>query len=91
MKNKIVDDTINGILLAIVTTNVFVVFLPQWIAIALGFLILCKLLCEYLPAITRKLYEKIHFQRILKDNSFVSSRIFSLPVTVPFQIPPVLL
>ena len=57
MKKKVVDEVINGILLAIVTINVFVVFLPQWIAIALGLLILCKLLYEYLPAITRKLYE----------------------------------
>jgi hypothetical protein len=57
MKKKIVDEAITGILLAIVTINVFVVFLPQWIATALGLLILCKLLYEYLPAITRKPYE----------------------------------
>lgn len=57
MKKKIVDEVITGILLAIVTINVFVVFLPQWIATVLGLLILCKLLYEYLPAITRKPYE----------------------------------
>lgn len=57
MKKKIVDEAITGILLAIVTINVFVFFLPRWVATALGLLILCKLLYEYLPAITRKLYE----------------------------------
>lgn len=54
---KIVDEVITGILLAIVTINVFVVFLPPWIATVLGLLILCKILYEYLSAITtRKIY-----------------------------------
>ena len=57
MKKKIVDEATTGILLAMVAINVFVVFLPQWIATALGLLILCKLLYEYLPAITIKPYE----------------------------------
>ncbi len=57
MKNKIVGKAINRILLAVVTINLFVVFLPRWIATILEVLTLGGLLYEYLPAITRKLYE----------------------------------
>ena len=59
MKKKIVSvsKVTNLILLAIVTINAFIGFLPRWIATVLGLLILCKLLYEYLPAITRKPYE----------------------------------
>ena len=57
MKKKIVDEAINGFLLAVVTINAFVDFLPKSVATVLGLLILCKLLYKYLPAITRKLYE----------------------------------
>ena len=57
MKKKAIDEAINGILLAVVTINAFVDFLPKSVATALGVLILCKILYQYLPAITRKLYE----------------------------------
>lgn len=46
MKNKIVGKAINRILLAVVTINLFVVFLPRWMATILEVLILGGLLYE---------------------------------------------
>jgi hypothetical protein len=62
-RKEVINKVINGILLAVVTVNTFVCFLPKYVAIALGVLILGKLLYEYLPAITGKLYGSFAEQR----------------------------
>lgn len=53
--NRLVD----GILLAVVTVNTFIVFLPYSLATSLSAFILCKLLYQYLPSFTKKLYTTI--------------------------------
>lgn len=54
-RKEVITETINGVLLAVVTINIFIDFLPKYLATFLGLLILCKLLYEYLPVIARKL------------------------------------
>jgi parallel beta-helix repeat protein len=55
-KNRLIYETINIILLAVVTINTFIDFLPWYVATALGLLILWNILYVYQPKITRELY-----------------------------------
>lgn len=78
VKKKGITEAITVILLAVVTINTFIDFLPRYVAIAFELLILWNLFYEYQPKITRGLYGTFAEQR--------SARLYLMFCAIPGYI-----